>query len=496
MNENFVKETEENLRTPSTEANDEVRLLAPKDKINDDEMKYQKNDKPRAIDLILNSIGYTKYHFILIFCCGLTYFSEGDALLSLNMLMPSLNKIFSKNSETWKTLLASSLYFGYVSGTFLTGYLTKTVGRRFSLNICLFLFSLLSISLGLVENIHFMTFCRFMIGVTMGVVLPQNIANLSEFLPSENKELVILSMYIFYRLGIIYFIMCFSITQPDIHLSNWKEAFLLAAIPIIVVTILTNVFFMDSPKLHLSKNELIQAVDTISHLKGETGSDQTETLRLLMEDMNSANRTQIEASYFNIFHKDYFRLSILCSLIFLTTSMVNVIYIYALPIILVKRQQDSFHSNSESPSIVAQEMLITQIVTIPAILLAALVCKFIGRKNTIAIGMILCFIASSIPAYFGKKIIFSSTLVNFFIIFGQCTIKVYLIEAFPTKLRDYSLAFCYFVSKFGDALTPIFCNLAFRAYIYGPIIIANILCLIGSICTLLLPFDTLGLHVD
>jgi len=189
-------------------------------------------------------------------------------------------------------------------------------------------------------------------------------------------------------------------------------------------------------------------------------------------------------------------LSVLCSLIFLTTSMVNVIYIYALPIILVKREQSQINLNPEGSSTVAQEMLLTQIVTIPSILLSALICKYIGRKNTIAIGMILCFIASAIPAYLGKKLIISSTLVNFFIIFGQCTIKVYVIEAFPTKLRDYSLAFCYFISKFGDALTPILCNWAFNSYMYGPIIIANVLCLVGSICTLLLPFDTLGLHVD
>jgi MFS family permease len=464
--------------------------------------------QPKAIDNLINSIGYTGYHFTLILCCGLIFFSEGNQLFSLNMLLPIIKKVFIHESEFWKTCLISALFFGYIIGSSLAGVSTKNFGRKTSINSFLFLFCVLAITIGICENIYYMTFCRLAIGMCLGMICPQYINNLSEFLPSENKEIVILSMYIFYRCGILYFIICFKLLEPDKYVNHWKETFLLSSIPVILITILSNCFFKDSPKLLLNKKELYKAVDAIydlareKHFSHEYEIDDREIARMKEEftalEHENNTHNKIEFSYKNLFGFQFRFLIILCAVIFLCGSVVNVIFIYSLPLMIIRKSQENHDPTSFNHlhNDMAKEILITQIVTIPAVILSAMICRVVGRKNTIIIGFSLCFVSTFIPCFTNQGLIASSTFVNFFIIFAQCTIKVYVIEAFPTKLRDYALSFCLCVSKIGDCMVPILCNLSFNVFSLGPIAMANIVCLCGLIAAISLPFDTLGTHLE
>jgi hypothetical protein len=318
--------------------------------------------------------------------------------------------------------------------------------------------------------------------------------------------MVILSMYIFYRCGILYFIFCFKLLQPDVTPEHWKETLLLSSLPIIFITILSRIYFQDSPKLHLSKKELYKAIDTVYDLAREKSKNgvfqiSDRDIAHLKEEFvvneHVENSNKVEFSYKNLFSHQYSTLIILCSFIFLCASMVNVIFIYSLPLMITRKTKFSrpneFHFFKHD---MAMEILITQIVTIPAIILSALICKLIGRKSTISMGFLLCFFATFVPCLTNKGLIVSSAFVNFFIIFAQCTIKVYIIEAFPTKLRDYALSFCFCISKIGDCLVPLMCNLSLNLFPFGPIAFASAICVTGLVASVSLPFDTLGLNIE
>lgn len=512
----FIKDgtgsTEENLReyeNKSTIKNEKLSDYEDMESLVKFKNKIEINMcHPKGIDNLINSIGYTGYHFTIILCCGLIFFSEGNQLFSLNMLLPIIKKVFIKESEFLKTCLISALFFGYIIGSSLSGVFTNKFGRKDSINTFLFIFCILAITIGIFENIYYMTFCRLAIGMCLGMICPQYINNLSEFLPSENKEVVILSMYIFYRCGIIYFIICFKFIEPDKNLNNCKETFLLSSIPVILVTILSKCYLKDSPKLLINKNELYRALDTIYELANEKNLKKEyiiddrdiEKMKEEFTDLQNNRNSQykLEFAYKNLFGTQFRYLIILCASIFLCGSVVNSIIIYSLPLMIVRKSQEinyktsfnNFHND------MAKDIFITQIVTIPAIIISTLICRVVGRKNTIIIGFSICVVCTFVPCIINHGLIASSTFVNFFIVFAHCTIKVYVIEAFPTKLRDYALSFCLCVSKIGDCMVPILCNISFNFFSLGPIAIANIVSICGMIAAFSLPFDTLGTHLE
>jgi putative MFS transporter len=489
-------------------------ILKPADVSNNDlfENKFFKNNPNIIVENILNSIGYTHYHMLLIITCGLLYFAEGAQLYSLNILMPAMKQIFAQETNSSHpypilhqdpgkfmfTFLASSLFVGYMIGTSLIGVLTKYFGRRDTVNAVLILFSILTVLIFILENIYWISFCRCMIGFCMGIIAPLFLSNLSEFLPQENKEIVILSMYIFFRCGIIYFLLLFKVVMPNYELTDWRYAFMVASVPIILSTILTRIYLRNSPKLFLSKGQINETVESLQSLASQKPryripEEDLQELREGMQYTNISNDStgKNKSSFSLIFSKKYFLLTILSAILFICGSMVNICNIYALPLMLYDKKDGNDSQEGEHNHDMTNEILITQIVTIPAIMLSAIVCKVIGRKQTVVMGYIFCFLTTLFASMFQKGLIVSSAFVNFFIIFSLCTVKLYVIEAFPTHLRDYALAFCFGMAKVGDTFTPLLVNIFLKAYAYGPMLLINILCFCGFLSSYMLPFDTL-----
>ena len=423
------------------------------------------------------------------------------------MLQPTIQKLFPNTDPICYTLLTGILFFGYMIGTFFVGMLTKNYGRRNSTIYILYAFSFLAFAVILFENIYYIIVCRFFIGICMGIIGAQFISNLAEFLPNEGKEIIILSMFIFFRIGIIYFLLSFKFVisnniENNDQLLNWRCVFLISALPVIGVTIASFYILKDSPKLLLNKKKLDDAIETLQYLAHEKNQVvnfqiSQEDIRALREEYEYNNNidnfnessNKLTFSFKSLFSQKFRVLIILSAGIFITTSMINITNMYSLPLMLYSKVEN----NKQDMTF---QILFTQVVTIPAILLTALTCTVIGRKTTILIGFIFCLITSSFTSVFQEGLIVCSAFVNFFIIFSLCTVKIYVIEAFPTKLRDYALAFCFCIAKSGDALTPFLCNYTLVLYSYGPMVLTNLLCILGMISAALLPFDTKGTRIE
>lgn len=449
--------------------------------------------KGKVIDSILDNIGYTPYHKMLIMCCGLFYVTEGIQMYSLNMLSPILKDLFPE-SERLVVFLASALYIGYMVGTFFTGGLTESLGRRKSIIYLLFLYTFLAFSTCIYENLYILILYRFFIGVCIGIIGPQYISNLSEFLPALHKEIVLLSMSICYRIGVVYFILVFKFFSPNLNPHYWRQTLLVSALPVFLLMGLSLFYLRDSPKLLLVKRKVDEAVDLLYYIAPRRAIT-PEDIQILREEYSEHEQPEMKISYKQLFGTKFRMLILLCACIFLATSMVNLINSYSIPLILMKMEKTKGSSDFIG-SHLAYEVLLTQVVTIPAVLISAMVCRLLGRKKTIMLGFAFCFLASAIPSLFTTGLIAASSFINFFVIFAYCSVKIYVIEVFPTQLRDYALSFCFFSGKLGDAITPPFCNLSLMLYSYGPMVFTNIVCLLGVIDSFLLPYDTVGLHVE
>jgi MFS family permease len=492
---------------PSPSTNDESSFSNSNEHILKDEMEsslivkeqlsmnIQKEEtKIKTIDIILEKIGYTSYHYIMILACGLLFFSDGSQVYAFNLLMPIFEKIFSNSSTFWLISLPSALFLGYMIGTLFSGFCTHFFGRKLTLFVILVAFTMLSAASSVYENIIWLCIIRLLMGVCLGIQTPQYLNNLAEFLPSQSKEIVILSMLIFYRFGVLYYVGIFEIFSPDFIPLNWKSTILLCAVPILLTTILTLIFFRESPKMQMSKKKLEEAENNLNYLAElkKTTIELSDINKLKEEYIQNYHNNESAFNLASILTSKYRTIIFLCGIIFLTSSMISVSNMYSLPIMLTKREESQKVTHRD----LAARVLIPQIVVIPGILLASISCKFLGRRYTILIGFICCLISSFVSSIIREGLIITSSMINFFIIISNCGVKLYVIEAFPTHLRDHALAICYFGAKLGDTLCPLLCNLSLKIYSYGAMLLINILCVLGLTSAICLPFDTLGSSIE
>ena len=434
---------------------------------------------------LLSNIGFTYIHLLSVITSSLIFFAEGSEMISFNILIPILEKIFSNHNKYLLSMISSIFFIGYLLGTFFVGTTAKHLSRRKSILLSLSSISFFGITIVIFENIYFILLCRFIIGFFVGLALPQVFSNLFETLPPhiKYKELFIFSVFIFARCGYIYFLVMYSFFQ-----ANWRVSFILAVVPILISTVAAYLFIEDSILMKFNKQQLNEVVKSINNFHSilnisPLNNNDITTLDNEIRSYSRISKNSNDFSYLMLFKPTYIKVSCLIITIMAMTSMISFTNIYSLPIIL-SNLNDSYNVGY---------MVISHIVTIPAVVIAAFVTRVIGRKGTMLCGLMCCGLMGVVTSIREDMVVMVSSMINFWIVFCLCSGRLFIMECFPTKLRDISLAVVMAFAKVGDSLTPFISDfLMERMLVKGPFLQISVLSVIGVVAIILLPFDTKG----
>ena len=470
--------------TDFSEKND---LKSFKDEQIDDEIKpgYP------TLDNLLNRIGYTNYHILMIIGCCLFFFSEGAQLYAFNLLIPVFNNLLKLNPTT-HIIMNSICYIGYAIGSIFVGLSTNYFNRKIPLLACLSIYSFFSVFVVFYESIIWISTCRFVIGFCLGMVSSLYLSNMSEYLPIYYRELTIGIVLSNYILGILFYIYSFKLIMPNFqHFERWRLILLVVAIPCILSFIFSIFVIRNSPRLLLNKDKFSEAVIELQMLTHNTGNEITaQEQENLKREVMICKSKNIDFSFSLLFSEKFYFLTTINLLLILMTSTAYVSNFFSLPLILYKEEK-------KSPQMF-YEIIVAQSFSIPAIILASLIAGLptLGRKYSILVGFIMCFIVSLYSSVFQRGLIVSCSMINFFIMISYFLSKVYLIESFPSKLRDHGMSVVFVVARLGESIAPSICELSFKSYDYGPLVFICVLSFIGMIVALLIPFETRGEALD
>ena len=444
-----------------------------------------------TLDKILNEIGYTKYHIMLIFGVCFFYFSQGAQIYSFNLLMPIFNAVL-KLSPIKHLILSSICYFGYAIGSFFVGMLTKNFNRRIPILISLSIYSLFSILVVLYEEFYWISLCRFIIGFCVGIISSLYLSNLSEYLPIYYREVTIGIVLCSYILGILFYVLIFKLFMPNYqNFTQWKIILIVISLPCLISTIYSMFIVRDSARLLLNKDYFNDGITEIRRLTIETDFKFTigdeENLK---REVKINKLKKIDFSLIILFSDKFIRLTMVNLFLMVITSATYVSNFFSLPLILYKQQKN--HSE------LFMEIILAQSVSIPAIILASLLATLpsMGRKYTISTGLFICVIVAGFTSIFRSGVLVCCTLINFFIFSSYFLSKVYIIESFPSKLRDQGMSVIFVTARIAESISPSICEITFNWLSYGPILWIGTLCLIGTIASFLIPFETRGQAID
>ena len=216
-----------------------------------------------TIDKIFDEIGYTFFHFKMILIVSFMFFVDGGEMIVINLLLSTIQNEWSFSNMN-KSLLSSSVFFGFFIGSMLSGLFTNKYGRKNPIILGMMIIYVFSLLTATGYDFYSLFLIRVIVGIGIGIVVPAATALVTESIPGKNRSLVLNLLWILYAPGIIYicWIAMHYIRKQDLL---WRNICFLNSINSLIVVILS--FFLDeSPRYLLLKNRSQEAFTIINKI--------------------------------------------------------------------------------------------------------------------------------------------------------------------------------------------------------------------------------------
>ena len=484
------------------------KIEIPKRDINNYEDSDELIDLSNEIEMITDELKETYYDDLLnkqdmsllqikalIGSC-LIYFIEGLHVSLTGLIFIPIVKYY-KLTQLRGCLISSSLMLFMAIGSLFSGFLTNKFTRK-----KIIIYSLLTISLGsifsTIPSWVILLFCRSIIGISLGIVIPINTNNLSEVLPLKLRSFWLIFVSSFFSVGAI-----LSCQLIKYNVNRLSVLFSSISIPSSFILILFNFFYNENPRYLVLIGKKEQAYEIIE-----------KYLLLDHHKLNSYEKVQISKSIdrgvnkevkitgkFKFIFRRYGNITFILCIIWILYSMIINGGIFSLFV--------SFSNNAifiptqinfDIIRIKGLFLLIQLFYTFFAVstVISGLFTeiKCCGRKYTIFFGFLLSTIASFHVLLFRQKskpfYFMATCLIN--ISFNA--INSYTVEIYPTRVRDFAVGYLLFVSKIIGFLSNILALLMNYASRRWMLYVNSILGVLGLIFTLMLPFDTYQRKLD
>ncbi|WP_321804115.1 MFS transporter [Burkholderia sp. BCC1993] len=212
----------------------------------------------RRIDVyeLADRARFNAFHAKVLIWCLLVIVIDGYDIAVAGAALPSIMKDMGVEAST-AGFMASSALFGMVFGAIFLGALSEKIGRRWTISICVFLFSVFTAIAGLTHDPITFSAMRFIAGLGIGGVMPNIVAQMTEYSPRRIRSLLTTVMFSGYAIGGI---LAAVIGKQFIAEFGWQVVFLVAAapaalIPFILTSMPESLSFLISRKddAHLRK---------------------------------------------------------------------------------------------------------------------------------------------------------------------------------------------------------------------------------------------------
>ncbi len=211
-----------------------------------------------TVDELLDKIGFTRYHFIIILIVILSLNSDGVEIQLIYLIGPILLYI-NNYSENFLPQITSILFCGMAFGCIISGVITKYIGRKNAIMFFLTTILIFGTFCFMINNIYWFFICRFIVGISIGYLV--NIVNaLYEILPLKYRDFITGSIYISFKIGNVYFISIFYIFSiyTDV-LNTYKYIVIVSSLPMFLCLVLAIFFYDESPRIFLWRCEYDKA---------------------------------------------------------------------------------------------------------------------------------------------------------------------------------------------------------------------------------------------
>jgi MFS family permease len=485
---------------------DEVHKL-----ITEDDM----TNKPNLLlyDKLIEEKGYTKQHYKSIIMTLLLLSTEGVQIPLTSILFIPLKSFFNM-TDVQAEIGSAILFLGVGIGSALVSLLSAVLGRTQILYYSLVTISMFQLITIFMHDYWIFVFLRFMIGISLGTILPIALNSLLEILPIKNRSIVMTLVWSGVGCGVGLLYVSIFILMPNYELSGLKYVYTLMFFYSLFLLVLIAYNFNDSPRnliiyrlnLKKSEGELIKetkrALNTSYNYKlafevlgeiMERKITEKEKLKVSEELVLSSKILSHESSGLEfLFNSRNWLTSTCLTLIwlFICVSLYGPVFISSVAF--------KTFGITDSNNTILKLQLVSSVALFFSIILGGFLSevKFLGRRITMLISWAFSFIASIFVWIFPISLPYISVVLALAFGIGNNVSVTYSSECYYTKERDFAIGFLFMVGRIGGIVSQFLFLWAFNIHPLIPFYILS--AMYGTMCvlTLLLPYETFGKSID
>ena len=454
-------------------------------------------DQGKLIDTIIEGIGLNKHILSIYLIISLFLLADGGEMIVLSLLITKLGTLWGL-SELQKGLLGSGVFVGFFIGSLASGKLSDLKGRKVSFVIGSLFVSIFGIGSALASNYNELIILRMLFGFGIGLSVPAISSLTTEITKIHWRAWVLNCLWIFFPIGEI-----LAVIEAKYLLNSengWRYLLGIVGLPCLICFILS-FFVYESPRFYLSTKQYDKAFMSlnrylISSKLPELSENQKNQLKL--ENEEEILKNEHKSDFSQLFSKDFIRLTLLSCTIFFISSFVYYGLIFIQPQIFDESlNENSTQSLDDQSSKMYYGLILAAMSEIPATIITSCIAnmKIFGRIKSMALGFLLSLLSASLCFYIKTNKYIYMTMLKFSIGFPFGIIFIYTCEAYPTKFRTIGIGLNNSVTRIGGITTTFLSQLSLSYKVSLPFFNFSVLCFIGFIASLLLPYETLGRNI-
>ncbi len=187
----------------------------------------------RTIDVhkLADDARFNRFHLKVLLWCLLIIIIDGYDIAVAGTALPSIMKEMNVTAST-AGFMASSALFGMMFGAMVLGTLSDRIGRRWTIVICVFLFSVFTAAAGFTSEPVSFSVMRFIAGLGIGGVMPNIVAQMTEYSPKKIRSVMTTLMFSGYAFGGI---LAAVLGKQLIGDYGWQSVFIAAGAPLLLI---------------------------------------------------------------------------------------------------------------------------------------------------------------------------------------------------------------------------------------------------------------------
>jgi MFS transporter, AAHS family, benzoate transport protein len=235
----------------------------------------------RKIDVhkVADEAKFNGFHGLVLFWCAVIIIFDGYDLAVVGIALPSIMKQMGVD-PTQAGFMASSALFGMMFGAIFLGTIADRIGRRWAIAICIVLFSVFTAAAGLANDPVTFSVLRFLAGLGIGGVMPNVVAQMTEYSPRKIRATMVTLMFSGYAVGGM---LAAVLGKGLIESYGWQSVFFAAVLPVVLIPVILKQLPESMPFL-LAKGRHDELKDIVGRLEPSLRPTAADTFALPAED--------------------------------------------------------------------------------------------------------------------------------------------------------------------------------------------------------------------